>query len=266
MNEIDNAAALAGANGVGIGSAPQQIQSDTNTDTSTTQVAPACREHRSTVRACIALPAALFGPLPTADGGFCCVHADPPLRFRSNSAARPGRNAMRHYKCLSPHQIATLPLKEVVADDAYLFLWVPGPFLAIGAHTTIMREWGFEPTAMGFVWVKLNRNAPARYFDHRDLFMGPGLTTRKNCEFVIIGRRGRPERLSKDVREIILAPVREHSRKPDEIFERIERFCAGPRVDLFARQRREGWAVWGDETEKFEKPTVPTRPRLEAAE
>ena len=112
--------------------------------------------------------------------------------------------------------------------NSFVFLWVTGPFLAIGAHAPIMDAWGFEPTAMAFVWAKTRANG--------ELFVGPGLTTRKSCEFVVIGKRGKPRRLAADVREAILAPVREHSRKPEEVYGRIERYCAGPRLDLFGRE------------------------------
>ena len=100
-------------------------------------------------------PRSLFAPLPEIEGGWRCVAGDPAWRFASNSVAKPGRNAMRHYGCLSPDEIASLPLRGVVAKDALLWLWVTGPFLAIGAHVAVMRAWGFEPTAIGFTWVKL---------------------------------------------------------------------------------------------------------------
>jgi N6-adenosine-specific RNA methylase IME4 len=205
-------------------------------------------------------PQTLFAPLPEIAGGWRCVAADPAWRFRSNSKANPGRNAMRHYNCPSLDEIASLPLRRVVAENALLWLWVPGPFLAVGAHIAIMRGWGFEPTAIGFTWVKTNRNAPELFIQRNDLFMGSGLTTRKNAEFVIIGKRGRPERLATDVREIILSRVREHSRKPDEAYSRIERYCAGPRLELFARESRPNWTAWGDETAKFDQPKAAAIP------
>jgi len=195
----------------------------------------------------------IFAPLPTIAGGFPCVHADVPARFKSNSEAKPGRNALRHYACHSMATIATLPVASVVARDSYLFFWTTSPQLVIGAHLEVMRAWGFEPTAMGFVWVKLNPNAPPLWFTERDLFFGPGLTTRKNAEFVILGRRGKPERLAKDVFEIVLAPRREHSRKPNEVYRRIERYCCGPRLDLFPRERRDSWISYGDEADKFDE-------------
>lgn len=193
----------------------------------------------------------IFAPLPTVVGGYECVSADVPSRFKSNSEARPGRNALRHYGCHSMAALATLPVRTVVARNAFLWFWTAGPLLSIGAHISVMRAWGFEPTAMGFVWIKLNLKSPSSLFSERDLFFGGGLTTRKNAEFVILGRRGQPERLAKEVFEIILAPRREHSRKPDEAYRRIERYCRGPRLDLFACERRNGWIPYGDEIDKY---------------
>jgi N6-adenosine-specific RNA methylase IME4 len=205
----------------------------------------------------------LFTPLPTVPGGFACILADVPSRFRSNSIAKPGRNALRHYACHSMETIATLPIADVAARDALLFFWTTGPLISIGAHIPVIRAWGFEPTAMGFVWVKLNPRASTTQFTERDLFFGPGLTTRKNGEYVVLCRRGRPGRIAKDVFEIILAPRRESGRKPDEVYRRIERYCAGPRLDLFGRESRRGWTVWGDESSKFDAPAPLTLPALE---
>jgi N6-adenosine-specific RNA methylase IME4 len=189
----------------------------------------------------------MFAPLPTVAGGFRCVSSDVPSPFRSNSEARPGRNALRHYACHSMAAFAALPVSEIVAGDSYLFFWTTGPLIAVGAHIPVMRAWGFEPTAVAFVWVKLNLRAPSTFFAERDLFFGPGLTTRKNAEYVVLGKRGHPERLARDVFEIILAPRRESGRKSDEAYRRIERYCAGPRLDLFGRQSRLGWVIYGDE-------------------
>jgi N6-adenosine-specific RNA methylase IME4 len=77
--------------------------------------------------------------------------------------------------------------------------------------------------------------------------MGIGFTTRKNVELCLLGRNGNPRIHAHDVRELIVAPVREHCRKPDEQYERIERLCAGPCLELFARNRRPGWVSCGDE-------------------
>lgn len=179
------------------------------------------------------------------------IAADPPWRFKSNSAANPGRNAMRHYDCLSLADIAALPVADLAAPQSGLLLWIPGPFLAIGAHLPIMKAWGFEPSGMAFVWIKLNRNASIEPFRLSDLFMGGGFTTRKNAEFCLIGKRGRSVRESASVHEVIIAPRREHSRKPEEFYRRAEQYTSGPRIELFARQRRPGWTCWGNEIDKF---------------
>lgn len=187
---------------------------------------------------------------------FRCVYADPAWRHRSNSVARPGRNAMRHYDCMSLDEIAALPVKDVVADDCALFLWITGPFLAIGAHLPIMRAWGFKPSGMGFTWVKLNKSAGRLFFFADDVFMGGGHTTRKNAEFCLIGKRGRSVRVDAAVREVIIDPRREHSRKPEEAHARIERYCTGPYLELFGRQSRPGWTVLGNEAGKFDAPVA----------
>jgi len=80
--------------------------------------------------------------------------------------------------------------------------------------------------------------------------IGLGHTTRKSTELVLLGKIGAPRVLER-VPELIVAPVREHSRKPDEFFHRVERFCAGPRIELFARERRPLWDSWGNEIDKF---------------
>ena len=120
-----------------------------------------------------------------------------------------------------------------------------------------MEAWGFRYSAVAFTWVKLKRSFDALQLRvlptlESDLHVGLGLTTRKNAEFCLLGRRGNAHRNAKNVREIILSPVREHSRKPDEASLRVERYCDGPYLELFARAPRPGWTVWGNETDKFE--------------
>lgn len=143
-------------------------------------------------------------------------------------------------------------MEKYAAKNAVLFFWITGPFFVQGAHIPIMRAWGFEPTAMGFVWIKLNKNANPHFFTLRDIFMGGGFTTRKNAEFCIIGKRGPSCRIDAGISEVIISPRREHSRKPDQAARLIERYCDGPRLELFGRQQRRGWTVRGDEAHKFQ--------------
>lgn len=185
---------------------------------------------------------------------FKVVHADVPWRFQSYSEAGEERSAQNHYDCMSLRDIARLNVEAHTAEDCHLFFWVTGPFLAAGAHIPIMRSWGFEPTAMAFVWLKLNQGWHPRwpaFMEDAMFFMGLGHTTRQNAEYVILGKKGKPARLVKDVKQIICAPLREHSRKPDEVYRRIERYAEGPYLDLFAREKRGGWTVRGNESDKF---------------
>lgn len=180
------------------------------------------------------------------------VAADPNWNFKSNSIANPGRNARRHYECMSLGEIARLPVERHAADNALLALWITGPFLAVGAHIPIMRAWGFEPTAMGWVWIKLNPNASPEFFTLRDIFKGGGFTTRKNAEFVIFGKRGRSIRVDAGVSEIIISRRRRHSEKPEEFYKLAERYAGDvPRLELFGRRQRAGWTVRGLESHKF---------------
>lgn len=181
------------------------------------------------------------------------IAADPPWAFKSNSVERPGRNAMRHYDCMSLTDINALPVGDIAAPDAILFLWITGPFMAIGAHLPLMKAWGFKPSGMGFVWIKLNPRAASLFILETDLAMGGGFTTRKNAEFCLIGKRGRSVRQNAGVHEVIIEQRRQHSRKPDKFYARAEEYSEGPRLEMFARQSRPGWDIWGNQTDKFDE-------------
>ena len=109
-----------------------------------------------------------------------------------------------------------------------------------------MQAWGFAFSGAAFAWVKQNRSSPG-------WFMGGGYGTRHNVEICWLGRRGSPRRKSAGVRELIIAPVREHSRKPDEIYRRVEALSDGPFLEIFARQQWPGWTCVGDELGNFER-------------
>jgi N6-adenosine-specific RNA methylase IME4 len=156
---------------------------------------------------------------------------------------------------MSIADICAMPVKEVTAKDAHLFLWTTGPCLRQAFD--VIEAWGFRFSTLAFTWAKLKRSytQPNEPID-ANFHCGLGLTTRKNCELVLLGRRGNARRNAKDVRELILSPVREHSRKPDAVYERIERYCDGPYLELFGRQSRSGWTVFGNEAQKFDQPTL----------
>jgi len=148
--------------------------------------------------------------------------------------------------------IKALPVAQLAGPNCWLMLWTTWPHLQQALE--IMAAWDFEYSSGGFVWVKLRRGYRPDLLGIQpsDIAMGLGYTTRKASEPCLLGRRGTPRRLRNDVRDVILAPVREHSRKPDEFYERVEQFAPGPRLDLFARERRPGWDAWGNELDKFQ--------------
>lgn len=186
---------------------------------------------------------------------YACVVADVPWAYQAYSDKGKARAPERHYGTMSLEDIRTLPVIDYVADDSFLEFWITGPFLAIGAHVPIMMHWGYEPVSIQHVWLKpvSSRYMQGHFFldDPRIWKMGMGKTSRQNAEFVVLGRRGDPKRLSAGVRQEIIEPAREHSRKPDKFFQRVEDFCAGPRLELFGRQKRPGWTVRGNEIGKF---------------
>src|SRR5262245_39078759 len=156
-------------------------------------------------------------------GGFSVIMADPPWRFKSNSVANPGRNSLRHYACPTLTQLCTLPLKARVAKNAALFLWIPSAHLAAGHHLVVAKAWGFKVSSMSCTWGKLKKGRDPQLVTPDDLHMSTGLTTRKGCEFCVLCTRGRSLRRDRGVHEVIIAPVREHSRKPDQVFDLIAR-------------------------------------------
>ncbi len=195
------------------------------------------------------------------DGQFKCIVADPPWHFRSRTALQMSnwtsrRDAEKHYSVMGIDDIMALPVKSVAAKDAHLWIWTTGPCLPLTFD--VMKAWGFRYSAVGFTWIKLKKThgRQLRFLSSadldRELHVGLGLTTRKNAEFCLLARRGNAKRIAKNIREIIMVPVREHSRKPDEAYERIERYCDGPRLELFARQSRPGWTTWGNQKELFD--------------
>jgi N6-adenosine-specific RNA methylase IME4 len=188
------------------------------------------------------------------EGKYAAIVADPPWYFRTRTTVVSDRDPQQHYPVMGVADIAALPVRALARPDAHLFLWATGPILP---HAfAVIDAWGFRYSGVAFTWIKLKRSHNAMQLRmlptaECDLHVGLGFTTRKNAEFCLLARRGNARRIAKNVREIIMSPVREHSRKPDEAYDRVERYCAGPYLELFARAPRSGWTVWGNEVDKF---------------
>jgi N6-adenosine-specific RNA methylase IME4 len=171
-------------------------------------------------------------------------YADPPWHFRNWSAKGTGRNAISHYDCLD---FAALPVAEAAADDCALFLWAIDPLLPRAIE--LIKAWGFDYKTVAFYWVKLNSAAK----HDADFFTGLGYWTRANPEQCLLATGGKPMRHGKDVRRLVVEKRREHSRKPDCVRERIERLVAGPYLELFSRETKQGWECWGNQVTLFDK-------------
>jgi N6-adenosine-specific RNA methylase IME4 len=173
------------------------------------------------------------------------IYADPPWTFATYSRKGKGRSAEAHYDCMSMADIKALPVAQWSAADCVLFLWTTDPLLEKAFE--IIRAWGFTYKTVGFYWAKLNKAAPSGH--NFDFFTGLGFWTRANPELCLLATRGKPHRRRADVHKLIVSPRREHSRKPDEAYERIEALCEGPYLEMFARFPRPGWDSWGVDTE-----------------
>jgi N6-adenosine-specific RNA methylase IME4 len=184
------------------------------------------------------------------------IAADPASHFKSYTAIQSQnpqsrRDNERHYRVMAFDALAALPVRDLAAPDGcHLFLWTSGPFLPQALR--LINVWGFKYSTRAFTWLKTKRGWDGHSsLLETDFHIGLGLTVRHQTEIVLLARRGNCRRQRKDIRELILAPRREHSRKPDEFYRRVEAYCAGPYCDLFAREQRAGWSCWGDEVDQF---------------
>ncbi|MBI5954416.1 MAG: adenine methyltransferase [Chloroflexi bacterium] len=176
------------------------------------------------------------------DSLYQLIYADPPWHFRVRSAKGEGRSAKNHYDVMSTADISDLPVVDLAAVDSVLLMWVIDPMIEEGYQ--VMRAWGFTPKTVGFYWVKENVKSAG-------FFTGLGYYTRANPEQCILGIRGRGlPRRDRGVKRLLIAPRGRHSEKPEEAYERIERlFGDVRRLELFARRRRAGWDVFGNQVE-----------------
>lgn len=186
------------------------------------------------------------------------VLADVPWRYMNwSDTGANTRSPDNHYETMTLADIKRMPVKRYVKPNSRLWFCVPGAFLAIGAHLPIMRAWGFEPASIAFTWIKCLPKHHAQFqmfstVDELMFKMGMGRTTRRNAEFIVLGNRGKPPpRKSAAIRDIIIEPARQHSRKPEKLYAAIEQFSHGTKLELFGRQQRNGWTVVGHESRKF---------------
>jgi N6-adenosine-specific RNA methylase IME4 len=177
---------------------------------------------------------------------YSVILADPPWNhYNANNYWKAGDTRRKprwaHYETLSYRDICKLPIGDLAATNAALFMWTCTPILP--KTLSVLDAWGFRYATVGFTWVKLNRDGTP--------FAGLGAYTHQNIELCVIGIRGKMKPRDLHVRQVMMAPRREHSRKPDQQYGRIMRLFDGPYLELFARQQWPGWDVWGNQTNLF---------------
>lgn len=183
----------------------------------------------------------IIAALPTVDGGFQTVLADPPWRFHNRTGkVAPEHRRLDRYSTLSLDEICALPVADVVAKNAHLYLWVPNALLIEGLQ--VMEKWGFRYVS-NIIWAKRRKDGGP---DGR----GVGFYFRNVTEIILFGVRGSMRTLppARSQVNMIETRKREHSRKPDEQYPLIESCSPGPYLELFARSAHPGWVAWGDES------------------
>jgi N6-adenosine-specific RNA methylase IME4 len=183
---------------------------------------------------------------------FRTILADPPWRFQNKTGkVAPEHKRLSRYGTLSFEEIVDLPVGEISADTAHLYLWCPNALLPQGIAT--LHAWGFSYKS-NIVWHKVRKDGGS---DGR----GVGFYFRNVTELILFGVKGKNARtLAPGRRQVnyIATRKREHSRKPDEQYEIIEACSPGPYIELFARGVRDGWSTWGNEAAQSYKPTWKT--------
>ena len=187
------------------------------------------------------------------------IYSDPPWNFKNYSEKGTGRNAVSHYQCMDFAGLTALEPQRWAAKDCVLFLWATDPLLPKAME--LIHAWGFTYKTVGFYWAKTNKRADLKALSTDDFFTGLGYWSRANVEQCLLATRGSPPRMAKDVRRRVISPRREHSRKPEEIYGRIERLTRGPYLEMFSRMSRRGWDAWGNQVEMFDAGHVETRNR-----
>lgn len=177
---------------------------------------------------------------------FATILADPPWRFTNRTGKMaPEHRRLSRYGTMALADICALPVGKAAATPAHLYLWVPNALLPDGL--AVMQAWGFEYKS-NLVWHKVRRDGGS---DGR----GVGFYFRNVTELLLFGTRGKNARtLAPGRRQVnfLAARKREHSRKPDEFYDLIEACSPGPRLEMFARGLRRGWASWGNQADQYE--------------
>lgn len=182
---------------------------------------------------------------------FATILADPPWRFTNRTGKMaPEHRRLSRYGTMTLDDILELPIPELSDSPGHLYLWVPNALMAEGLE--VMRRWGFTYKT-NLVWYKIRKDGGP---DRR----GVGFYFRNVTELVLFGTRGRDARTLRPGRKmpnLLCERKREHSRKPDQIYDIIEACSWGPYLEIFARHPRRGWYQWGDQLARYPELDAP---------
>jgi N6-adenosine-specific RNA methylase IME4 len=176
--------------------------------------------------------------IPFPNKKYQIIYADPPWSYRDKALAG-NRGAGCKYQTQERDWIDNLPVSDIADNNCVLFLWVTMPKL--NECWDLIEKWGFKYKTVAFTWVKRNKKSDS-------WFWGMGRWTRANAELCLLATKGKPKRINAGVHSIIDTSIEKHSKKPDEAKKRIIELLGDlPRIELFARNKTEGWDVWGNE-------------------
>lgn len=170
------------------------------------------------------------------------IYADPPWFYnaRNNPDTKFSRGVHSYYPVMKTKEICELPVKEIADDNCALILWVTFPRLKDGL--LVMESWGFRYVTVAFNWFKTNADGTP--------FFGIGYYSKSNTEIALLGVKGKMKPASNYVSQVIVSQKEQHSKKPDIVRTKIvELFGDIPRIELFAREKANGWDAWGNEIE-----------------
>ena len=169
------------------------------------------------------------------------IYADPPWQFKNYNDKKAKNWVGEHYGLLSTKDICNLPISDIADKDCVLFIW--GTWPKLPDCLEVIKAWGFNYKTCGFNWIKTNKG-------NGSLFFGMGYWTRSNSEFCLLATKGHPKRVDANVFQVLKEPRTKHSSKPSVTRDYVVQLVGNlPRIELFARQKTDGWDVWGNEVE-----------------
>jgi len=168
------------------------------------------------------------------------IYADPPWKYQDTqkSGGTAYFGASVRYPVMNNKDICNLPINELTDKNCVLFIWATSPLLPEALE--VIKSWGFKYKTIAFCWNKQSKNGK--------WISNMGRWTMGNVEICLLGVKGKPQRIIKNIKQLVIAERKRHSEKPEEVRNRIVELMGNlPRIELFARQKTDGWDVWGNE-------------------